>query len=157
MKKIFSYILLLILTLSIASCGYQLRGSQEINFKSISVSGGSSSFYKVLQKIFKRSGVKIEGKDTEMLLEITNDTFSKKILSLSSTGKVREYQINYGGSFRFKIKDGQWGDVINIKTSRDYTYDDKNIISKSKEEARLVKGMQEQLIRTIATQISVIK
>jgi|TARA_B110000014_G_C20080460_1_gene564494 LPS-assembly lipoprotein len=157
MKKIFSYILLLILTLSIASCGYQLRGSQEINFKSISVSGGSSSFYKVLQKIFKRSGVKIEGKDTEMLLEITNDTFSKKILSLSSTGKVREYQINYEVSFRFKIKDGQWGDVINIKTSRDYTYDDKNIISKSKEEARLVKGMQEQLIRTIATQISVIK
>ena len=59
--------------------------------------------------------------------------------------------------FRFKSKNGQWGTSSNIETTRDYTYDDKNIIAKTKEETRLIKGMQEQLIRTIVTQISVTK
>ena len=40
---------------------------------------------------------------------------------------------------------------------RDYTYDDKNINAKTKEEARLIIGMQEQLIRRMVTQISVSK
>jgi LPS-assembly lipoprotein len=148
---------LLILTANIASCGYQLRGSQEINFKSITIVGGSSSFTKVLRKKFKQSGVKSQEKNAEKIVEIINDTFSKKILSLSSAGKVREYQINYKILFRFKSKDGQWSNSSNIETSRDYTYDDKNIIAKTKEETRLIKGMQEQLIRTIVTQISVTK
>jgi LPS-assembly lipoprotein len=157
MKRIFNFILLLILTANIASCGYQLRGSQEINFKSITIVGGSSSFTKVLRKKFKQSGVKSQEKNAEKIVEIINDTFSKKILSLSSAGKVREYQINYKILFRFKSKDGQWSNSSNIETSRDYTYDDKNIIAKTKEETRLIKGMQEQLIRTIVTQISVTK
>tara|TARA_B100000795_G_C22537747_1_gene337637 strand:- start:19 stop:492 length:474 start_codon:yes stop_codon:yes gene_type:complete len=157
MKRIFNFILLLILTANIASCGYQLRGSQEINFKSITIVGGSSSFTKVLRKKFKQSGVKSQEKNAEKVIEIINDTFSKKILSLSSAGKVREYQINYKILFRFKSKDGQWSNSSNIETSRDYTYDDKNIIAKTKEETRLIKGMQEQLIRTIVTQISVTK
>jgi LPS-assembly lipoprotein len=157
MKRIFNFILLLILTANIASCGYQLRGSQEINFKSITIVGGSSSFTKVLRKTFKQSGVKSQEKNAEKIVEIINDTFSKKILSLSSAGKVREYQINYKILFRFKSKDGQWSNSSNIETSRDYTYDDKNIIAKTKEETRLIKGMQEQLIRTIVTQISVTK
>ena len=157
MKKIFNFILLMILTANTISCGYQLRGAQEINFNSITIVGGSDSFTKVLKKKFKQSGVKAQEKNAEMVLEIINDTFSKKILSLSSAGKVREYQINYEVLFRFKSKNGQWGTSSNIETTRDYTYDDKNIIAKTKEETRLIKGMQEQLIRTIVTQISVTK
>ena len=36
MKKFYSFILLLLLTVNIISCGYQLRGTDEIKFKSIS-------------------------------------------------------------------------------------------------------------------------
>ena len=60
-------------------------------------------------------------------------------------------------SFRVKLNNGEWGDPINIETIRDYTYDDKNIIAKTEEESRLIEGMQEQLIRTIVTRISVSK
>ena len=157
MKKIFNFILLLILTANIVSCGYHLRGPQEVNFKSITIVGGSASFTKVLKKKFKQSGLKTNEKNSEKILEIINDTFSKKILSLSSSGKVREYQIDYEVSFRFKSKGGEWINSPNIKTTRDFTYDDKNIIAKTQEEARLIKSMQEYLIRIIVTQLAVKK
>ena len=155
MKKKFKYIFLIFILISIAACGFQLRGSDKLNFESISIDGGSSEFTKLLKKRFKASRVKIKPENAQKNLEITNDAFSKKILSLSSSGKVREYQIKYKVTFRIKLKEGRWGDPINIETIRDYTYDDKNIIAKTEEESRLIKGMQEQLIRTIVTHISV--
>jgi LPS-assembly lipoprotein len=157
MKKIFSIVLLVILTASINSCGYQLRGVQEVNFKSISINGGSKSFTKILMKKFRQSNVKIKNIEAEKSLEIVNDKFSKEILSLSSKGKVKEYQIMYTVSYRVKSKDGLWSSPVKVETSRDFTFDDANIIAKTEEESRLIKGMQEQLIRTIVTQISVSK
>lgn len=157
MKKIYSFIFLILLTVNMTSCGYKMRGSEKMNFSSISIDGGSASFTKILKKRFKQSGVKIDSKNSEKKLEIVDDKFSKKILSLSSAGKVKEYQIAYTVIFRIKSKDEEWGSPINIQTNRDYTYDDKNIIAKTEEEARLIKGMQKQLIRTMVTQISVSK
>ena len=157
MKKILRFILLLILTSSFISCGYQLRGVQEVSFKSISIDGGSKKFSKILKKKFNQSGVKINAVDSEISLEIINDNLSKEILSLSSKGKVREYQITYRVTYRVKSKDGKWGSAVKIETSRDYTFDDTNIISKTEEELRIIKGMQDQLIRTMVTQISVLK
>ena len=157
MKKILRFILLLILTSSFISCGYQLRGAQEISFKSISIDGGSKKFSKILKKKFKQSGVKINAVDSKISLEIINDNLSKEILSLSSKGKVREYQITYRVTYRVKSKDGEWGSAVKIETSRDYTFDDTNIISKTEEELRIIKGMQDQLIRTMVTQISILK
>jgi LPS-assembly lipoprotein len=157
MKKILRFILLLILTSSFISCGYQLRGAQEISFKSISIDGGSKKFSKILKKKFNQSGVKINAVDSEISLEIINDNLSKEILSLSSKGKVREYQITYRVTYRVKSKDGEWGSAVKIETSRDYTFDDTNIISKTEEELRIIKGMQDQLIRTMVTQISILK
>ena len=73
MKKIFNFIFLLIFTANIASCGYQLRGSQEINFKSITIIGGSPSFVKIMKKKFKQSGVKAQEENAEKILDIIND------------------------------------------------------------------------------------
>ena len=157
MKKKFSFILLFLLTANIVSCGYQLRGDQEINFNSITISGGSTGFTKALKKKFKQSGLEIDTSEAEKSLEIVNDNFTKKILSLSSEGRVKEYEITYRVSYRVKLKGDIWSPIIAIEANRDFTFDDKNIIAKTEEESRLIKGMRNQLIRTIVTQISVSK
>ena len=157
MKKILRFILLLILTSSFISCGYQLRGAQEVSFKTISINGGSKKFTNILKKKFNHSGVLINALDSEISLEIINDNLSKEILSLSSKGKVREYQIVYRVTYRVKTKVGEWGSPVKIETSRDYTFDDANIIAKTEEELRIIKGMQDQLVRTMVTQISISK
>ena len=113
--------------------------------------------FNLLKKKFKQVGVKVQEKNSGKSLEIINDNFSRKILSLSSGGKVKEYQINYKVVFRIKARDGEWSAPINIEIDRDYTFDDKNIIAKTEEELRILESIQERLIRTIVTRLSVQK
>ena len=149
---------ILALILIISACGFQLRGDIHANFDSISISGGTSSFNKTLQRKFRQAGITIKSiSEAEKNVEIIKNSFTKTILTLTGTGAVSEYQLDYIVTYRFKSKDGSWNLPVTIETSRTYTYDDSDILAKDEEEKRLVSGMEEQLIKTMATQISLSK
>ncbi len=146
------------LILAISACGFQLRGDIQANFDSISISGGTSSFNKTLQRKFRQAGITIKSvSEAEKIVEIIKNEFTKTILTLTGTGAVSEYQLDYEVTYRFKSKDGPWNLPVTIEASRTYTYDDSDILAKDEEEKRLVSGMEDQLIKTMATQISLSK
>ena len=146
------------LILIISACGFQLRGDIQANFDSISISGGTSSFNKTLQRKFKQSGITISSASkAEKIVEIIKNNFTKTILTLTGTGAVSEYQLDYEVIYRFKNKDGLWNLPVTIEATRTYTYDDANILAKDEEEKRLVSGMEDQLIKTMTIQISLSK
>ena len=146
------------LILFISACGFQLRGDIQTNFDSISISGGSSNFNKTLQRKFRQAGITIKSaSEAEKIVQIIKNDFTKTILSLTGTGLVSEYQLDYTVSYRFKSKDGPWNLPLTIEASRTYTYDDSDILAKDEEEKRLLSGMEDQLIKTMATQISLSK
>ena len=146
------------LILVISACGFQLRGDIQANFDSISISGGTSSFNKTLQRKFKQSGITISSASkAEKIVEIIKNNFTKTILTLTGTGAVSEYQLDYDVTYRFKSKDGPWNIPVTIEATRTYTYDDSDILAKDEEEKRLLSGMEDQLIKTMATQISLSK
>ena len=146
------------LILIISACGFQLRGNIQANFDSISISGGSSSFNKTLQRKFRQAGISIKSaSEAEKIVEIIKNSFTKTILTLTGTGAVSEYQLDYEVTYRFKSKDGPWNLPVTIEATRTYTYDDSDILAKDEEEKRLVSGMEDQLIKTMATQISLSK
>ena len=142
----------------ISGCGFQLRGDIQANFDSISISGGTSSFNKTLQRKFRQAGISIKStSEAEKIVEIIKNSFTKTILTLTGTGAVSEYQLDYVVTYRFKSKDGPWNLPVTIEASRNYTYDDSDILAKDEEEKRLISGMEDQLIKTMATQISLSK
>ena len=144
--------------LVISACGFQLRGDIKANFDSISISGGTSSFNKTLQRKFRQSGITItSASEAEKIVQIIENKFTKTILTLTGTGAVSEYQLDYNVTYRFKSKNGPWNLPVTIEASRTYTYDDADILAKDEEEKRLVSGMEDQLIKTMATQISLSK
>ena len=146
------------LILMISSCGFQLRGDITANFDSISISGGTSKFNKTLQRKFRQAGISIKSvSEAEKIVEIIKNNFTKTILTLTGTGAVSEYQLDYIVTYRFKSKDGSWNLPVTIETSRTYTYDDSDILAKDEEEKRLVSGMEDQVIKSMATQISLSK
>ena len=146
------------LILFVSACGFQLRGDIQANFDSISISGGTSSFNKTLQRKFRQAGITItNASEAEKIVEIIENKFSKTILTLTGTGAVSEYQLDYDVTYRFKSKGGAWNLPVVIEASRTYTYDDSDILAKDEEEKRLVSGMEDQLIKTMATQISLSK
>ena len=139
----------------IAACGFQLRGSVNANFDSISIYGGSEALNKYLIKKFNQDGIQTDSPNPEKFLEILSDKLEKRILSLSSSGTVKEYEINYFVSYRYKSKESQWSKKITKEVTRDYTYDDNDRIAKELEEKSLVQGMRDEIIRSIVSQISV--
>ena len=146
------------LILIISACGFQLRGDIQANFDSISISGGSSNFNKTLQRKFRQAGITIKSaSEAEKIVQILKNDFTKTILTLTGTGLVSEYQLDYTVSYRFKSKDGPWNQPLTIEASRTYSYDDSDILAKDEEEKRLLSGMEDQLIKTMATQISLSK
>ena len=146
------------LILFISACGFQLRGDIQANFDSISTSGGTSGFNKTLQRKFRQAGITIaSASEAEKIVEIIENKFTKTILTLTGTGAVSEYQLDYEVTYRFKSKDGPWNLPVTIEATSTYTYDDSDILAKDEEEKRLVSGMEDQLIKTMATQISLSK
>lgn len=146
------------LILFVSACGFQLRGDIQANFDSISISGGTSSFNKTLQRKFRQAGITIAStSEAEKIVEIIENKFTKTILTLTGTGAVSEYQLDYEVTYRFKSKDGPWNLPVTIEATRTYTYDDSDILAKDEEEKRLVSGMEDQLIKTMAIQISLSK
>ena len=146
------------LILMISGCGFQLRGDIQANFDSISISGGTSSFNKTLQRKFRQAGISIKSaSEAKKNVEIIKNSFTKTILTLTGTGAVSEYKLDCVVTYRFKSKDGPWNLPVTIEASRNYTYDDSDILAKDEEEKRLISGMEDQLIKTMATQISLSK
>ena len=139
----------------IVACGFQLRGSIEADFKTINVYGGSEGLNKHLIKRFKQSGIKIVTKDPEKTLEVLNDQLDKRILSLNSSGSVKEFELTYLVSYRFKSFNDEWSNAIKKEVIRDYTYDDNDRVAKELEEKNLVQGMRDEIVRSIVSQISV--
>jgi len=139
----------------IVACGFQLRGSIEADFESVHVYGGSDGLNKHLIKRFKQSGIKILTKDPEKTIEILNDRLDKRILSLNSSGSVKEFELTYLVSYRFKSLNNAWSDEIKKEVIRDYTYDDNDRVAKELEEKNLVQGMRDEIVRSIVSQISV--
>ena len=146
---------LIFLSLMIVACGFQLRGSIDADFESIHVYGGSEGLNKHLIKRFKQSGIKIVTKDPEKTLEVLNDRLDKRILSLNSSGSVKEYELIYQVSYRFKSLNDSWSNEITKEVIRDYTYDDNDRVAKELEEKNLVQGMRDEIVRSIVSQISV--
>ena len=158
MKVLKKIIAMILISTLLNACGFQLRGSFESNFESIYISGGTKDFTKILKKRVKQAGIKIKSlSEAEKSVEIITNSFTKNILSLGGDGKVREYEINYQVSYRFKSQKGEWSKPIDLEVIREYAYDDDDLLAKGAEEVTLIKGMKDQIIRTMVSQISLIK
>jgi LPS-assembly lipoprotein len=148
-------ILLFILCLIIAACGFQLRGTVNSDFKSVYIYGGSEGLKNHISKKFTQAGITITQKNPEKTIEILSDKINKRILSLSRSGSVKEFELVYFTSYRFKSYDEPWSDEIKKEISRNYTYDDNNRVAKELEEKNLLQGMRDEIVRAIISQISV--
>jgi len=157
----FSHALLLTVTLALTACGFHLRGLTELSFETLYIEQSSAnSIEKELKRNLTSNGVKIVGtpEQAELQVNLMGESTQKRILSLSGSGKVREYELLYRVSFRVKeTASPTWGEVQNVETRRDYTYDDSLLLAKEGEEARLYNDMRSDASREIMRRLSVLK
>ncbi len=153
-------IAMLVIAMTLSACGFQLRGQAAIPFETVRVeSPGFSAFANDLERAI-RSGSKtriVESRDqAEAVVQIVGESQEKHILSLSSGGKVREFELRYRVAYRLTDRAGADlatpGEII---LRRDMTYDDTKVLAKESEELLLFRDMKTDAVRQMLRRLSV--
>ena len=147
------------LALAVAGCGFHLRGDTAFAFSSIYVNAPSSPPMSVeLTRTLSSSNTKVVDAATsaEVVLDVPVVVDDKDVLSLSSGGAVREYQLVKRVAFRLHDKDGlDWMPAGEIVVRRSYTFNVTQVLARDLQEQRLLREMQtdavQQLMRRLAT------
>ncbi len=151
---------LILLTLLVSACGFQLRGMAELSFKNLYIQGATLSISRDLKQSLKTNGIQVveNAESAELLLELLNEINEKRILSLSGGGLVREYELNYRVNFRTREPASPtWSKVQTVQVRRDFSYDDKVLLGKAEEEARLNTDMRKDAVREVLRRLTAIK
>ena len=128
-------------------------------FETIHVPGATAGIALDLKRNIEsgtRARVVDDPKAAQALLQVTEEARSREILSLTSAGRVREFQLRYRVGFR--VHDGKGGEFVPvsvIQLTRDMTYSDAEILAKEQEEQLLFRDMRtdmvQQILRRLAT------
>jgi LPS-assembly lipoprotein len=143
-------ILLSLSLLTLAACGFHMRGSDlqdvRFGFKSVYLkTQGETPFVAELRRTLSKSKMEpvATADQAELILEIVSENTTKQILSLSGSGRVREYQLGYRVSMRaYDIQQIEWLPPDDVRLNRILAYDDALILAKEQEEAQLYKDMR---------------
>jgi LPS-assembly lipoprotein len=152
------FVIALLLATALAGCGFQLRGTAALPFETLFIpntTGGIGLDLKRNIQSGTRTRVVDDQKLAQAVLQFTVDAREKNILSLSSSGRVREFQLRYRVGFR--VHDGKGSEFLpesQIVLTRDFSFNDTDVLSKELEEAQIFREMQLDMVQQILRRIS---
>ena len=136
--------------LILLSCGFHLRGLSSMPFESLYIQASNPSVTIDIKRRIEASSktaVLDSQKDAQAILVIESAELQKKILSVSGTGRVREYQLRYTISFR--VNDQRGREIVpdtKVEVNRGLPYSDSAILSAGAEEKMLLRNMKKDAI-----------
>lgn len=149
------------LLLVLAGCGFRMRGTAEVPFQTLYLPGATGGIALDLKRNIQagtRARVVDDPKEADAVLQITEETRAKEILSLTGTGRVREFTLRYRVGFR--VHDGKGSDFVPVNTialQRDVTFNDAEILAKEAEEQLLFRDMQADMVQQIIRRLAAAK
>lgn len=155
-------LLLLAIPLLLAACGFQLRGSYALPFDTLHIAlPETAELHAVLKRNIQAASqtrVVDDPKAAQAVLTVTADIQTKNVLSLSSAGRVTEYQLVR--SFAFRLHDPDGRDLMppgQIIIRRDISFSDVQVLSKESEEGLLRRDMQDDLVQQLLRRLATAK
>jgi LPS-assembly lipoprotein len=131
------------LALLLGSCGVHMRGDAAIPFSSIYVNvPASPPMSSELARSLASSNAKVveSAANAEVVLDVPVVVDDKDVLSLSSGGAVREYQLVKRVAFRLHDKEGtDWMPAGEIVVRRSYTFNETQVLARDLQEQRLLR------------------
>ena len=156
---VFRQILVVLCLLSLSACGFQLRGNASLPFESLYVEGGQDIAVD-LQRAIRPTTTKVtdSAKDAQAILQVLSEAREKRILTLSSAGRVNEFRLLY--RVNFKVIDKAGLELLSpqqIELRRDITFNDSQTLAKESEETLLYRDMQTDAVQQIFRRMSALR
>ena len=147
---------------ALSACGFQLRKAPELPFKTLySNIAETSLFGQLLKRNLKSIGnLEVisdvrEIERADVILEILQELQDKVILSRTSTGTVREFNLRLRVNFRLRNRSGD--ELIpetEIVQEREISFSETAALSKEAEEQLLYRDMRSDLVQQLIRRIA---
>lgn len=152
--------LLSVLMTGLAACGFHLRGQQELaaEYKRVYIQGNVSSILaRNLRQAIGRSGGGVVEDITRAsaIVFIQKETLDKRVLSVGGTARAREYEIHY--SLKVSVRRPDGGIIMSmdgLELSRDFSFNENDILGKEREENNLTRDMQHEAAQIILRRLA---
>lgn len=149
----------------LSACGFQLRKAPAYPFKTLFTGIPEASvFGQELKRNIAGSGQvevitdprQIERAD--VIFDLLAELPEKLILSRTSTGAVREFQLRLRVRFRLRTRDGyEWIPDTEIVQEREISFNETSALSKETEEQLLYRDMRADLVQQILRRLGALR
>jgi len=142
--------------LLLSGCGFKMRGAYklpvEMQVTYVDAVQKNSTLTRALIRSLKASDIKIAENiaDDIAVLKLSQESRTKRIVSVDVNGRAREYTLTYAIDFQVNVIESKFEiENQNISIDRDFQFDTEDVLGNSREESQLYEEMQQDLIRLI--------
>jgi LPS-assembly lipoprotein len=142
------------------SCGFQLRGAYQLPAAMQQTYIDASS---VNGDLVRSLSIALRASDIQLLdapssdaaqLKLFNETRSKRVVSVDSRGRAREYTLSYAISFSLVGRQPATDEAFRIEQQdlqidRDFLFDPEDVLGNARGESQLYEEMRQDLVRLI--------
>ncbi len=162
MRSFTHCLVLALAAMSLAACGFHLRGQEPLPFKSMYIDTGNpkSPFIAQIRRDLEYSKVAqaAAAKTADVVLQIVSESSELQILTLDSSGLVTEYRLVYRVSLRaYDNKKQNWIPSTVMELHRDFFYDNSLVLAKASEQDLLARSMYAEMAQQILRRLSLAK
>ena len=152
-----------VLLLGLSACGFQLRKAPNYPFHTLFIGVAEASvFGQELKRNISGSGrveVITDPKQVEradVIFDLLLELPEKVILSRTSAGAVREFQLRFRIRFRLRTRDGiELIPDTELVQERDISFNENAALSKETEEGLLYRDMRSDLVQQVLRRLAV--
>lgn len=157
--------LLLALVLPLVGCGFKLRETPQLAFRSLFMTGDAKSALAVdlRRALTAQSDVlvitDVRQIDTaQVVLEMLQELREKVVVGVNASGQVREFQLRLRFKFRLRTPSGK--ELIaetELLQQRDISFSESFVLAKEAEEASLYRDMQADIIAQLLRRLAAVR
>jgi LPS-assembly lipoprotein len=150
------------MTLALAGCGFQLRGSADLSPRMaapyLEVPDRYSPFNAALEQALRSSGAKLAPAPSgaSAVVRIRRDEVGRRVLSVSAQNTPAEYEVYYTVEYSVSADGEELLPPQSLTLTRDYTYDETEVLAKQHEERVIREALARDLAGLVIRRLAVL-
>jgi LPS-assembly lipoprotein len=148
----------LVLSLALGGCGFRLAGSERLPAvlakPYLSVKDPYTDFSHEFERELKSSGALLQlgRQDATATIEVTKDLIEQRTLSVSARNIPTDYELRYTVTFDVRSPDAEILAPQTITLSRDYSFEENELLAKE-HEADILRAQMARDLATMAMRV----
>ena len=155
--------LMAVVLLTLAGCGFKFRTTPEfpaqMDVIHIEAADRYSPFYRDLVAKLRRSGVMLtaEPAQARTIVKILTDDTGRRLLAVSGRNVPVEYEVFYRVRFAVDVDGVEVVPVEQLLLSRDYAYDETEVLGKDREEESIRQAIASDLVGLVTRRLTAVR